>query len=132
MRLRDSVYPAIAVGGALGAYARMGLAQALPVHAGQWPWATFTANVLGSALLAFVATRLLERLPPSTHLRPFWGTGLCGGLTTFSTVQVEVIDLWRDDAPGLAVTYYAASLTAGLLAVWLATAAVRHPRGRLA
>ena len=42
------------------------------------------------------ATRLQERLPPSTYRRPFLGTGLCGALTTFSTLQIEVIRLGRD------------------------------------
>ncbi|MFN8109162.1 MAG: CrcB family protein [Thermoleophilia bacterium] len=121
----------IAAGGAVGAELRLLMAHMWPVRAGHWPWATFIANIAGTALLAFVATRLLERIPPSTHLRPFWGTGVCGALTTFSTLQVEAITLWRDHHHGLAVAYYAGSIAAGLVIAWLATAAVRHPRAHL-
>jgi fluoride exporter len=53
-----------------------------------WPWATFAANLVGTALLGYFVTRLQERLPPSTFRRPLLGTGLCGALTTFSTLQL--------------------------------------------
>ena len=58
---------------------------------GRWPWPTFVANIVGAFLLGYFTTRLLERLPVSSYRRPLLGTGLCGGLTTFSTMQVETI-----------------------------------------
>lgn len=122
------LYAAIAVGGALGAYLRLGIAEVAPVRSGQWPWATFIANLAGAFILAHVATRLMERLPPSAHLRPFLGTGLCGALTTFSTLQVEVIGLWRAGDVALSVAYYATSILAGLAAVLLATGMARRAR----
>jgi CrcB protein len=117
---------AVFAGGCLGALARTGLAEALPHAAGEWPWATFAANVAGAALLGWAATRLQERLPPSTWSRPFLGTGLCGALTTFSTLQVEVLDLLDAGRSGLAAGYVAASLAAGFAAVWLATGLARR------
>jgi CrcB protein len=70
----------------------------------------------------------LERLPPSTYRRPAIGTGFCGALTTFSTLQVELFQLLRDGDVGLAVLYAASSITAGFGAVVLATWMVRRAR----
>jgi CrcB protein len=108
---------AIFAGGFAGAIARAELAEALPADPGQWPWATFVVNVAGAFLLGYAVTRLQERLPLSAYRRPFVGTGVCGALTTFSTLQLELLRL----PGGLAVAYAAASLFAGLLAVAAAT-----------
>jgi len=117
---------AIFAGGVAGALARALLGEALPAPAGGWPWATFLANLAGTFLLAFFVIRLQERLPPSTYRRPLLGTGLCGALTTFSTLQVEVLRLGRDGHAALAVAYLAASLAAGALVLLLAVAFVRR------
>jgi CrcB protein len=117
---------AIFAGGLLGAIARAEVAEALPVHRGAFPWATFLVNVVGAALLGWFVTRLQERLPPSRYRRPFLGTGVCGGLTTFSTMQVELLHLLDDGDVGLALVYASASVVAGLLAVALTTNLVRR------
>src|ERR687886_684369 len=119
---------AIFAGGFIGADARAGLGSALPVHNGRWPWATFIVNVVGAFLLGYFATRLQERLPLSAYRRPFLGTGLCGALTTFSTMQVELLRMLDHDRFGLAAGYVSASLAAGFAAVWLATSMVRRVR----
>jgi CrcB protein len=116
---------AIFAGGALGAVARAELATALPVHPGTWPWATFAVNIVGAALLGWFTTRLQERLPLSVYRRPFLGTGICGGLTTFSTMQLELLKLLDAGDVGLALAYAAASVVAGFGAVLLATNLVR-------
>ncbi|WP_027008435.1 fluoride efflux transporter CrcB [Conexibacter woesei] len=117
---------AIFAGGALGAIARAEVAEALPVHPGTFPWATFLVNVAGAALLGWFATALQDRRPPSLALRPFLTTGLCGGLTTFSTMQLELLKLLDRGDVGLALGYAAASVVAGLAAVQLTTTAVRR------
>lgn len=104
--------------------------RAIPPGAGEWPWDTFVANVAGTAALALFATRLQERLPPSTYRRPFLGTGICGALTTFSTLQIEVIRMSRGGHAGLAGAYLVASLAAGLLAMFVVTRLVRRARVR--
>ena len=124
--MRERLLLAIFVGGAVGALLRAGLEEAFPASGHDWPWATFVVNVVGAALLAYFATRLQERLPPSTYPRPFLGTGLCGALTTFSTLQIEVIKLIRNGHAFIAVGYLAASVLAGLLVVQVATALVRR------
>jgi CrcB protein len=117
---------AIFAGGFLGAIARAGLLEALPHDPGEWPWATFLANVVGAFLLGYTVTRLQERLPLSAYRRPFLGTGLCGALTTFSTMQLELLRMLDGSHVGLAAGYAAASLAVGFVAVAAATNLVRR------
>lgn len=119
---------AIYAGGVVGASARVGLEEALPHGAGAWPWATFTVNMVGALLLGWFVTRLGERLPPSSYRRPFLGTGLCGALTTFSTLQLELFEMLDGGHLMLAAGYAAASLAGGFALVHLATAATRRTR----
>ena len=125
MRVDRRELAAIFLGGAIGALARYGLAEALPHHPGSWPWATFAVNVAGALALGYLTTRLQERLPPSAYRRPLLGTGLCGALTTFSTMQVELLQMLDDGRAGLAAGYAAASIAAGVLAVAATTNLVR-------
>src|SRR5690242_6009844 len=130
MRFDRRVLAAIFAGGFVGTVARAELAEAWPTRPGQWPWATFIVNIAGAFALGYFTTRLQERLPLSSYRRPLLGTGFCGGLTTFSTVQVELLRMLDADRLGLALAYALASVAAGFAAVLLATNVVR--RGRLA
>lgn len=119
---------AVFVGGAVGTVARAGLGSLAVADPGRWPWPTFTVNIVGAFLLGYFTTRLLERLPLSSYRRPLLGTGLCGGLTTFSTMQVETLKMLEHHHYALAAGYTAASIAAGLLAVYFATTLVRRVR----
>jgi len=117
---------AIFVGGAVGALARVGITQLFPSGPTSWPWAVFAINITGAFILGYFVTRLQERLPLSTYRRPFAGTGFCGAFTTFSTMQLEFLDMIRHHDYGLAAGYAAASITLGYLAIYAATAIVRR------
>jgi fluoride exporter len=119
---------AIFCGGIAGALARTGLAQAFPDNAHSWPWAIFVINIAGAFLLGYLVTRLAERLPTSAYKRPFLGTGLCGALTTFSTVQLQLFRMVQAHNWGLAIGYAAATVAASFAALALATALVRRVR----
>jgi fluoride exporter len=119
---------AIFAGGFIGAAARAELAELFPHEAGAWPWATLAVNVIGAFLLGYVITRLQERLPLSAYRRPFLGTGICGGLTTFSTMQVEVLEMLDAGRVALALLYAAVSVLAGFAGVLVATNLVRRSR----
>jgi CrcB protein len=119
---------AIFAGGALGAVLRIALSK-LPVSgAPSWPWITLAINIGGAFALGYFATRLQERLPLSTYRRPFLGTGVCGGLTTFSTLQLELLKMLDAGCYGRAAGYAAASLAGGYIAVHLSSALVRRVR----
>jgi CrcB protein len=119
---------AIFVGGAVGTVVRVWLGRHFTGAAPDWPWVTFTINITGSFALAYFATRLQERLPQSTYRRPLLSTGFCGAYTTFSTMQVELLEIVEAHRYGLAAGYAAASLTAGYAAIWIATSLVRRTR----
>lgn len=113
---------AIFLGGALGALLRAGLAEVLPDPGVGWPWATFIVNVIGAALLGYWFTVL----PHTQYRRPLLTTGFCGALTTFSTVQVELVEMIDAGRVPLACVYLGASMVAGLVGVQMATAFARR------
>lgn len=119
---------AVFVGGAAGTLVRAALGTLRVADPGRWPWPTFTVNVVGAFLLGYFTTRLVERMPLSMYRRPALGAGLCGGLTTFSTMQLETVIMIQNHHYGLAAGYTAASIAAGLLAVYVATVLVRRVR----
>ncbi|GAA3567557.1 fluoride efflux transporter CrcB [Amycolatopsis ultiminotia] len=121
---------AIFAGGAVGTAARALLGTVLAADPAEWPWPTFAVNIVGSFLLGYFVTRLQERLPLSSYRRPLLGTGLCGGLTTFSTMQVEILEMIEHGSYGLAVAYTAASVVGGFAALYSATVIVRRVRVR--
>jgi len=128
MRIDRQELAAIFAGGFVGAIARALLAEALAHDPSQWPWPTFIVNVVGAFLLGYFTTRLQERLPLSSYRRPFLGTGLCGALTTFSAMQLELLRMLDGDHFGLAIAYASVSVAAGFAAVWVATGLVRRSR----
>lgn len=117
---------AIFVGGAVGTGARALLSVVLPTSPTAWPWPTFLVNMVGSFLLGYFVTRLQERLALSSYRRPLLGTGLCGGLTTFSTMQVEILKMVDSHAYLLAAGYTVASVAGGFLMIYLSTMLVRR------
>lgn len=119
---------AIFLGGAAGALLRAGLVEAFGDGAPSWPWVTFAVNVIGAFLLGYFVTRLQERLPLSTYRRPLLGTGFCGALTTFSTMQVELLRMLDAGRYAMAAGYGVGSILAGFLGIHLASAMVRRLR----
>jgi CrcB protein len=120
---------AIFAGGAIGALARAGITQLFPTSPTCWPWAVFVINITGAFILGYFVTQLQERLPLSTYRRPFIGTGFCGAYTTFSTMQLELVNMVRAHDYGLAAGYAGASILLGYLAIFTATALVRRTKG---
>ncbi|MPZ60321.1 MAG: CrcB family protein [Propionibacteriales bacterium] len=108
--MRAGAIGAVALGGALGGYARLGIDLVMPAESGQVPWATFTVNVSGAAVLALLLTLLLESWVPYRYLRPFLAVGFLGSFTTFSTWMLEVHALTADGHPAVAAGLAATSL----------------------
>ncbi|PNG21495.1 FluC/FEX family fluoride channel, partial [Streptomyces cahuitamycinicus] len=59
-------------------------------------------------------------------VRPFFGTGVLGGFTTFSTYAVDIRGLVDGGQIGTGLAYLAATPLAALTAVWLAAGTTRR------
>jgi CrcB protein len=117
---------AIYAGGVLGALARVGLAQATPHGPGGWPWGTFAVNMLGALALGYFFARLGDH-PEESLAHPFLTTGICGTLTTFSTLQLELFEMVDAGSLALALAYLGATLVAGFACVRAGIALERRP-----
>jgi CrcB protein len=117
---------AIYAGGTLGALLRVGLAEAAPQGAGGWPWATFVVNMAGALLLGYFVGRLRDH-PEDSLAHPFLTTGICGTLTTFSTLQLELFEMVDRGHLGLAAAYVGVTLAAGYAFVRVGIALERRP-----
>ncbi len=113
---QSQLYVAVFLGGAIGALTRAGILELWPVTPGQWPWATFLANLSGCAILAFVISHQRVNGWSSARLA-LLGSGFCGALTTFSTIQLELYEMIDLGDIELALIYALTSLSVGFLAV---------------
>ena len=88
-------------------------------HGGRWfvhpGWATLLVNVSGSALLGVVAALVAVHGWNEAWLAVA-GAGLAGGLTTFSTLAVELADDARGGARGRLLARMVAHVALGLAA----------------
>ena len=130
-----STLAAVAVGGALGATGRYGAGVAWPTPDGGFPWSTFGVNIVGCFAIGLLFVALTEGAgPPHPLARPFLGTGLLGGFTTFSAYAVEADLLVAQGRAAVALGYVFGTLAAAVLAaqagVWSARAAARAARRR--
>lgn len=116
---------AVSLGGGLGALARYGLLLLWPPRTGGFPVATFVTNILGCLLIGALMVLVAEFWADRRLVRPFLGTGVLGGFTTFSTYVVDVRRLVADDAAGLAVLYLAGTVVAALVAAYAGSALTR-------
>jgi CrcB protein len=89
----------------------------VPHDPGRFPWSTLLTNVIGCFLIGVLMVLVIERWPQHRWVRPFFGTGILGGYTTFSTYAVDTRTLVAADRADLAAAYAIGTLALGLLAV---------------
>lgn len=117
---------AVAAGGAAGSVLRFLTSAWVVVH---WPrhyyLATLAVNLVGCFLIGLLSALFLARTDLPLALRTGLITGVLGGLTTFSSFSLEVLRLFENGQPGVAIAYLLSSLLGGLLAAWLGMLLVR-------
>jgi CrcB protein len=112
----------IGLGSAIGGVGRYWCSGLVARSVGQvFPWGTITVNVIGSAVIGFLAAWLTGdgRLLIAPDLRAFLMIGVCGGFTTFSSFSLETLNLLRDGEWSWAAANVVLSVVVCLVAVWL-------------
>ena len=121
------------LGGCLGALTRAALSAAVPDPADGLPTTTLAVNLSGALVLGWLLRTLALSGGDRGWRRPLrlgLGTGVLGGYTTFSTFDIQSLQLvWHDHllASGL---YLAISLLGGFLAAWAGTAVAKSTARR--
>lgn len=107
-------WSAVLAGGLLGSAARTGISHYLPAAPGSLPVGTLIVNLSGSLLLGFYLARREQTVTAPLSVQ-FWGIGVFGSFTTFSTFSVEVLGLVQRGRATIAGGYLAVSLVGGLV-----------------
>ena len=121
----------VALGGATGSLLRYQSGRLMtycfgPQTMTAFPWATLTVNVVGSMAMGLLVGFLARNGSAAGELwRLLVGVGVLGGFTTFSSFSMEMMMLIERGQPGLAVTYAAVSLFAGLTALYIGMIVMR-------
>lgn len=117
---QTAVVAAVSLGGATGASARYGASLLWPTATGGFPWTTLVVNVAGCAVIGVFMVMITEAWTAHRLVRPFFGTGVLGGFTTFSTYAVDIERLVDGGRVRTGLAYLGLTLLAALAAVWSA------------
>lgn len=120
------VVAVVALGGATGACARYGASLLWPTAATGFPWTTLVVNVVGCAVIGAFMVVISEAWSAHRLVRPFFGTGVLGGFTTFSTYAVDIQRLVDGGRVRAGLGYLGLTLLAALTAVSGAVWATRR------
>ena len=107
---------AVFLGGGAGSVVRYGISRlfiGLDVRGG-FPWATLSANVLATALLAWLILRWQLHLPGKEQWYALLAIGFCGGFSTLSTFSSENYTLLREGLYLYATLNIVVSVMAGI------------------
>lgn len=93
-------------------------------HDTVFPWGTFAVNMVGCLILGLLAGAVTWDAGPlgATESQLLLGTGLCGGLTTYSTFSYETLRLAEQGARFVAAANVVASVLGGLGAAFTGAA----------
>jgi CrcB protein len=126
VREQAPVVGVVAAGGALGACARYGAGLLWPTAQGAFPWTTPAVNAVGCAVIGIFMVFITDLWSAHRLVRPFFGTGVLGGFTTFSMYAVDIHSLVQEGHAGTGPAYLAATPLIALGAVWGAAHATRR------
>ncbi|WP_186780062.1 fluoride efflux transporter CrcB [Streptomyces salinarius] len=116
----------VALGGGIGAAARYAASLLWPVATDDFPWTTLCVNAIGCAVIGVFMVVISDVWAAHRLVRPFFGTGVLGGFTTFSTYAVDIQRLVDEGEARSGLAYLAVTLVAAIAAVWLAVTVTRR------
>lgn len=108
---------AIFIGGGTGSAIRYGIQLLMHerITAYNFPWATFSVNIIGSFLIGMFYA-MSDKFNWPVELRLLLTAGLCGGFTTFSTFSNDNLMLLRQEEGIICMVYVISSVILGILA----------------
>jgi len=120
----------VGLGGGLGSLLRWWIGRVAGEHyRGDFPLGTLLINVSGTFLIGYLSVLFgvdwHDRYGHGAVLNAFVLTGVLGGYTTFSSMQLDAAKLAATSRGGLAASYLFVSVAAGLLAGALGAALAR-------
>ncbi len=116
----------VALGGVIGSLLRYQAGLIWPTPVGAFPTTILLVNLLGCLVIGVFLTVVTEVWTPHRLVRPFFGTGVLGGFTTFSTYSLDVVTLVRVGQSARAVEYLIATAIGAMLAVTLGVLTTRR------
>ena len=81
-----------------------------PPQPGSFPWTTLLVNGVGCAVIGVFMVVITDVWAAHRLVRPFFGTGVLGGFTTFSTYAVDIQKFVADGQPRTGLAYLALTL----------------------
>lgn len=116
----------IALGGVIGSVLRYQAGLIWPTPVGAFPATTLAINLLGCLVIGAFMVIITEAWTSHRLVRPFFGTGVLGGFTTFSTYSLDIVTLVRVGEPVAAAAYLVTTAVGALLAVALGMLVTRR------
>ena len=120
---------AVAAGGAIGSLLRWELGKRFNTLFPLVPPGTLIANLVGAYVIGICAAAISDTLPAEWRL--FFITGLCGGLTTFSTFSLEITHLLQQGRSAYALFAVSAHLVGSVIMVFAGIATVHFIRNAM-
>ena len=106
-------------GGGLGSLLRY-LLNSIPVlNIYKYPLTTSLSNILGCLVLGLVMGQLIKNNQINSTTSLLFGTGFCGGLTTFSAFAYENIEFIKTGNFIESIIYTSVSISLGFLSIYV-------------
>lgn len=116
----------VAAGGVVGSLLRYQAGVLWPNPPGTFPTTILLVNLTGCLIIGVFLTLITERWTAHRLVRPFVGTGVLGGFTTFSTYSLDVVSLVKLGHPVQAGAYLLVTAIGAMLAVGLGMLTTRR------